>query len=1229
MSTFALSYNNSVNKGLYFSWVNPVPLNQTVQSMYLYMTDVEQPSAPIMAREISPYLDASNQPVTNYTMTNLTAGVSYVASLLITTTNGLVYSGTGPSVQVRTTPQTPTITAVGGNGEFVISLDPSNVPLQQNSERDGFSTIQNFTIFYSDVSGTGLQVYDISNTAMIYNSSNQYIVDNVYNYIPYEVAVRLSNAYGVSGISNTVVVTPTPTPVPVSSVSAVETAYALQDGSLNLTGYTGKGIDVSFPPSPITDGENPSGYKVYREMCDASGVPISSTSVQILQFNVDASNIPIGTTSVVYTNGTYKFTDDSGLVGSLYVYNVVAVNSYGSGLPSSNSNVVLCCGLANAPTFTIDASNQTLTVRVTAPSNLNGGRFNNLYWVRVLDASGAVINTPGSVSSDPSGILVISPSESNPLQAPIVNGGSYTVLLNAITTDYQSRSLYSPVASGSSQPYQNPNPPTNLMYSNFDASGLYVGSGNLYLSWATPVPGPQASGGQSFTYTFYNNFMTMEQNSLIPTQLTANSAVLTGFVNGVIPVLTMTASVYNTAAGLTLTSGQSADASYNSNVSPGYAFGAPSAVNGLTVTTDPSSATTLDASVVAPTFNGGIPPVYYRYLVADASSGVVVLDTSANDTSDTTQLTGLTAGTLYSVTVQPFTKWLGVRYLGPVSSPVLIAPYLQPLAPTINSATTFDSNPMSGDASNVSLLDVQWTDNSANGVNITSYKIYVSTSASETQQSIMAMTPQGTAAADVTFALVNIDSLTAESSYYVYILAFGLVPTSGAPLQVYGKISAPVLFNTYTGPAAPTNLSAFANSSQGITLNWNQGASVDPVSQPSNIHIIWTTSTTQVGSADIPISMPTGTYDVSGLVIGTLYSFYVSSYYIVSEIGYPPYRVYSNLTASAQAAPYAPPSAPQNGAFTVGQVALVNAINFSWSAPATNGGANANGNGPIQYEIDLLDASNNVIVNVVGISVSPYQIISELILYNKLYHANIYAYYTVAGGSNIAKSSPLVLSDILIPSSGAPQSVTGLTATANNLNVLLTWTNVTDQATYVRGNTVISKYHLNSLGASVFDASYSVPSTDASYSDSVSNGIFYYYIVSPTVTTITYVGGSMPYPASQTQPSTQSNQVMAGGAPIIDASSVVFTQNTVTVRVDSNGAQIDTQVVMVMTDASGGSAFVYTDMTETGLLGINTFVYTFPTIPAGDLIVSAYIMIGNTSNKVSMLNTPAGNGNFV
>ena len=531
MSNFDLSYNNTVNSGLYFSWTNPVPMAQTIQSMIIYLTDVK-PAQPILPYQISPYLDASNQPVTNYTITNLTPGVSYVASLLITTTNGLVYSGTGPAVQVRTTPQTPTIVVTGGNGEFIVSLVPA---LVQNSAQDGFSTLQNLTIFYSDVSGTGLQVYDISNTAMIYSSSNQYIVDNVYNYIPYEVAVRLSNTYGASSISNTVIVTPTPSPVPVIGVSAEETAYALQDGSLNLTAYTGKGINVAFPPSAPTSGDKANEYMVNRITCDASGVPISGTSVQVLQFYVDASNIPIGTAYVVYTNGTYKFTDDSGVAGTLYVYNVVAANSYGMGLASSNSNVVLCCGLAGAPTFTIDASNLRLTVNVTAPTNLNGGRFNNLYWVRVLDASGLVINTPGSVSSDPSGILVISPSASNPLQAPIVNGGIYTVRLNAITTDYQSRSLYSPVASGSSQPYQTPNAPTNLMYSNFDASGLYVGSENLYLSWATPVPGPQESGGQSFTYTFYNNFMTMQQSVLIPTQLTANSAVLSGFVNGVIP----------------------------------------------------------------------------------------------------------------------------------------------------------------------------------------------------------------------------------------------------------------------------------------------------------------------------------------------------------------------------------------------------------------------------------------------------------------------------------------------------------------------------------------------------------------------------------------------------------------------------------------------------------------------------------------------------------------------
>jgi hypothetical protein len=310
----------------------------------------------------------------------------------------------------------------------------------------------------------------------------------------------------------------------------------------------------------------------------------------------------------------------------------------------------------------------------------------------------------------------------------------------------------------------------------------------------------------------------------------------------------------------------------------------------------------------------------------------------------------------------------------------------------------------------------------------------------------------------------------------------------------------------------------------------------------------------------------------------------------------------------------------------VGQVSLVNAVNFSWSAPATNGGANSNGNGPIFYEIELLDASNVMIVDVSGISVSPYQIVSQLILYNKLYNANIYAYYTVAGGSNIAKSSPLPLSNILIPASGAPQSVTGLLAKATNLNILLTWDNVTDQATYPRSNTVISRYHLNSLGVSVFDASYSVPSTDASFSQSVTNAISYYYVVSPIVTQINYVGGYIPYPVAETQPSTRSNTVMAGGAPIFDASNIVLTTNTVSVTVNPNGAAIDFQSVMVTT--VNGSSVPYVVITETiPNLNVQTLVYTF-VVPDGDSIAATLVMIGNTSNLMTVVTAPTGNQYF-
>jgi hypothetical protein len=375
--------------------------------MILYITDVAQsPSAVTSIKQINitPYDDISGSPIETYTVLGLTAGTSYVSNLTITTLSGtkqVVYTGSCRAVQVGTTPPRPLISGSGINSGIIITFLPPYGPLVENSISDGFSVIDNLTIFYSDASGNGLQVYDISNTEIIYNEDGVTLT-GLTNLVSYEVAVALSNFYGTSGISNTIVAIPDPAPAPVAYVDANETAYLYQDGSTNLTDFSGHSITVSFPSSEVLLTTTPATqYDIWRVDCDASGVEIEDSDKLVGTIEVDLSNNILSCEPGVgvFIDGSFNYIDDSVNLGSLYQYYVISSNDKYVSQPSSDSDVVLSAGLPGSPDLSIDPSNCLLIVTVTPPADLNGGYFDDEYYATLRDASGEVLNVPGEVTA--------------------------------------------------------------------------------------------------------------------------------------------------------------------------------------------------------------------------------------------------------------------------------------------------------------------------------------------------------------------------------------------------------------------------------------------------------------------------------------------------------------------------------------------------------------------------------------------------------------------------------------------------------------------------------------------------------------------------------------------------------------------------------------------------------------------------------------------------------------
>ncbi len=280
----------------------------------------------------------------------------------------------------------------------------------------------------------------------------------------------------------------------------------------------------------------------------------------------------------------------------------------------------------------------------------------------------------------------------------------------------------------------------------------------------------------------------------------------------------------------------------------------------------------------------------------------------------------------------------------------------------------------------------------------------------------------------------GVQDLTGLSGTGRYVRMYGTVRSltygySIYEFQIYGNIPA---------PPTPTGLMATAGNAQ-VALSWNASSGATSYNVKS--------STTN-GGPYVTIASPTTTgYTNTSLLNGTTY------YYVVSAVGSGSESTNSSqVSATPVCTPPATPTAGNNGPILAGATlnltaSTVSGATYSWTGP--NGFTSA--------------SQNPSIVNATTDATGTYSVTA-----------------TVGGCTSSAGTTAVVVNLIPTP--------TGLTATASNSLVTLSWNPSTAATGYNLKRSLIDggPYTLLSGGL-----------TDTNYSDSaVTNGTTYYYVVS-------------------------------------------------------------------------------------------------------------------------------------
>nr|WP_238323125.1 glycoside hydrolase family 6 protein [Gorillibacterium massiliense] len=306
-----------------------------------------------------------------------------------------------------------------------------------------------------------------------------------------------------------------------------------------------------------------------------------------------------------------------------------------------------------------------------------------------------------------------------------------------------------------------------------------------------------------------------------------------------------------------------------------------------------------------------------------------------------------------------------------------------------------------------------------------------------------------TVATGVTTTSYTNTGLTNGTTYYYVVSAVNSAGESSNSTQVSAT---PV--SGVTVPTAPTGLTATAGNAQ-VALSWtaSSGATSYNVKQATTSGGTYTTVATGVTATS---------YTNTGLTNGTTY------YYVVSAVNSAGESTNSTQVSATPVSGVTVPSAPTGLTATAGnaQVAL------SWTASS----------GVTSYNVKRATTSGGTYTTVAtGVTTTSY---------TNTGLTNGTAYYYVVSAVNSAGESANSTQVSATPVSGVtiPSAPTGLTATAGNAQIALSWTASSGATSYSVKRATTSGGTYTTVATGV---------TATSYTDTgLTNGTTYYYVVS-------------------------------------------------------------------------------------------------------------------------------------
>ena len=349
-------------------------------------------------------------------------------------------------------------------------------------------------------------------------------------------------------------------------------------------------------------------------------------------------------------------------------------------------------------------------------------------------------------------------------------------------------------------------------------------------------------------------------------------------------------------------------------------------------------------------------------------------------TSTSYTVTGLTGGQTYYFEVIAQNG----QGLGPASTDANAAPTTVP-ASISSSPTATPGNQQ---------ITLSWAPPSSNGGSaITSYTINYGTSSTSLTSNV--------AAGNVTSYTVT--GLTNGQTYYFDVQAVNAAGAGSA-----SSIASATPTNNI--PSAPSSPTATPGNQQ-ITLSWTTPSSC--VSSSCTYAVLyWSygTATTSVNTGSSSTS-----YTISSLSNGVKYYFEVEA---TNNIG-----ATSSPSIFVSATPYTVSSAPSSPTATPGN----QQVTLSWAPPSSNGGSAIT-----SYTINYGTSSTSLTSSISTGSTSTSYTATGL-TNGQTYYFDVQAVNAAGAGSASSIASAT-------PTTGVPSQPTGLTATAGNAQVALSWT---------------------------------------------------------------------------------------------------------------------------------------------------------------------------------------------